>query len=43
MGTHQPQPVPAPPHCESWLATHGFCVRTNATSLRWLTRKHRQT
>jgi len=31
-GMHQPQPVPAPPHSESWLGTFGWCSRTQFTS-----------
>jgi len=31
------QPVPAPPHCESWLATTGCSCLQKLTSLRRLT------
>jgi hypothetical protein len=34
---HQPHPVPAPPHSESWLATRGLVCRVKLTSFRRLT------
>jgi hypothetical protein len=34
---HQPQPVPAPPHCAIWLATRGRSRRAKFTSFRRVT------
>src|SRR5262249_34312503 len=42
-GTHQPQPVPAPLHSDSWLATRGRSTRMKLRSLRLVTWKQEQT
>ncbi len=36
---HQPQPVPAPPHSDSWLGTRGLARRMKLSSLRCVTWK----
>ena len=38
-GMHQPQPVPAPPHCDIWLGTRGCSRRAKFSNFRRVTWK----